>query len=731
MTIILIAEKPTASRTIAEALADKGSLETREGEEGVKYYEFKKDGKDHVIVAAVGHLFTLKQSSKGWGYPVFDVEWVPSFKASRTAAFSKKYFNVVESVIKSEKADEYIVCCDYDEEGSLIGYNILRFLCGQKDANRMKFSTMTKEELIDSYANAMKHMDFGQVEAGLTRHYLDHMWGISLTRALTLAIKKANQRFRILSTGRVQGPVLHMLSKHEKKIRAFKPEPFWQLELEVKIGKQILKALYQKDKIWNKEEAEKILERAKVKEAIVKDITKKIITQKPPNPYNTTSFLADIYRFFGYSPQQGMAIAESLYQAGYISYPRTSSEKLPADINYRKILTNIFKQNRYKKFADLLLNKKELKPVEGKKIDPAHPAIYPTGEIPKKLGAKQQRVYDLVVHRFFAVFGDPAKRESQKILLSVNGEIFFLTGKKTIEPGWITLYGKYAAREEILLPDIKIGDKLPIKKAELLSKETQPPPRFSQGSVLKEMENQGLGTKATRSQILQILYNRGYLIGRSIEVTELGLQLSGILEKNVPDVISEKLTRHFEEECDLVESGKIKREEVLEEAKNKLIKICDGFRKKEAKIGKELTEAVIATQDKQNILGKCPRCSGTLKVFKMWRTGKRFVGCTGYKKGCRFGMPLPREGIIMSTEKVCEECKTPIIQVYRQGARPFRMCLDINCPTKKDWLDEKKLKKAQAESKKAKRLAELLKCDICNKSFKSKRALSLHKKSHE
>ena len=120
-----------------------------------------------------------------------------------------------------------------------------------------------------------------------------------------------------------------------------------------------------------------------------------------------------------------------------------------------------------------------------------------------------------------------------------------------------------------------------------------------------------------------------------------------------------------------------------------------------------------------------------MKVFKMWRTGKRFVGCTGYKKGCRFGMPLPREGIIMSTEKSCEECKTPIIQVYRQGARPFRMCLDINCPTKKDWLDKKKLKKAQQESKKAKRLAEMLKCEACGKSFKSKRALSLHRKTHK
>ncbi len=729
MTVIMIAEKPNAASAIAEALADKGTLKTNSNEEGVKYYEFMKNNKKHIVVAAVGHLFTLKQSGKGWEYPVFDVEWIPSFKASHTAAFSKKYFDVVQS-ITAKAGDDCIVCCDYDEEGSVIGYNILRFLYNRTDAKRMKFSTMTKEELLDSYENAMKHLDAGQVEAGLTRHYLDYMWGISLTRALTLAIKSAAKRFRILSTGRVQGPVLHMLAKHEKKIKAFRPKPFWQIEIEIKAGKQLLKAAYCKDKIWSKDEADKILKKADVKEAIIKNLTKKIISQSPPKPYNTTSLLADIYRYFGYSPQQGMYIAEALYQDGLISYPRTSSEKLPPDINYKKILTGLSKHEKYSKLSALLLSKAGLKPAEGSKTDSAHPAIYPTGVI-KKIGDKQQKVYDLIVHRFLAVFGDPAKRESQKITLSVGDELFFLSGKRTLEPGWTELYGRYAARDEVLLPDIKVSDKLPVKKIDQLAKETTPPPRFSQGSVLKEMESQGLGTKATRSQILQILYNRGYLIGKSIEVTELGMQLSDILEANIPDVISEKLTRHFEEECDAIESGKLKREQVIDEAKQRLIKISNAFRKKELKIGKELTEAVIATQDKQNILGTCPKCGGTLKVHKLWRTGKRFVGCSGYKKGCRYGMPLPREGVIMSTEKVCDQCKTPIIQVYRQGARPFRMCIDINCPTKKDWLDKNKLKKAKAESRAATRIAEQLTCDICKKTFTSKRALTLHKKTHQ
>src|SRR3989338_3029817 len=246
-----------------------------------------------------------------------------------------------------------------------------------------------------------------------------------------------------------------------------------------------------------------------------------------------------------------------------------------------------------------------------------------------------------------------------------------------------------------------------------MDKKTLPPPRFSQGSVLKEMEQHGIGTKSTRAQILQILYNRGYIVGRSIEVTELGTQLSDILEKNVPDVVSEKLTRHFEEECDFIESGKLKREQVLKEAQRRLEKICTEFKKREKKVGEELTKAVIATQDKQSILGQC-KCGGTLKVHKLWRTGKRFVGCTNYKK-CGTGFPLPREGIIMPQDKICEKCKTPIIRVQPMARRPFRMCLDPLCHTKKDWLDKNKLLKAKRDSIKAKKLAEKNKCPNCSK----------------
>ncbi|MDI6721533.1 MAG: DNA topoisomerase I, partial [Candidatus Aenigmarchaeota archaeon] len=706
-----------------EALAE--SRPEKKGEGKAVWYEFRKGGKLYVTAPAVGHLFTLKQKGKGWTYPAFDVEWIPSFKANRAAAFSQPYFINMENLAKD--AEDVIVATDYDDEGEVIGYNILKLLCGRKTAARMRFSTMTKEELIQSFQKPEK-INLNQVESGYTRHYMDMYWGVNFTRALTLAIKSAAKRFRILSTGRVQGPTLHMLAKHERKINSFIPKPYWEIEADIVLGKQAMKALYEKGKIWDKPQAEKILRTASVKKGIVEDIRKKIMLQKPPKPYNTTSFLADIYRFFGYSPQQGMSIAESLYQAGLISYPRTSSEKLPPDINYKKIITGVGKNPRYAKDAKMLLEKSSLKPEEGSKTDPAHPAVYPTGEM-KKMGEQQQKVYDLCVRRFLACFGDPAKRESQKIIIGIGNNMFFINGKRTIEAGWTALYGKYGARDEVMLPPARKGDEVAVKKVSMLDKKTTPPPRFSQGSVLKEMENRGIGTKATRAQILQILYNRGYLMGKSIEVTELGMQLSDILEKNVQDLVSEKLTRHFEQMMEDVAAGKRKREEVLEEAKKKIEKISTALKKKEKKIGEELTNAVIATQDKQSILGKCLKCGGMLKVHKNWMTKKRFAGCSGYKKGCRVGFPLPREGIIMSTEKECEHCKTPVIQVRSSGRRPFRMCLDPECKTKEEWLDKEKLKRARAESRKNSRLAEKLKCR-CGKSFRSKRALTLHEKSH-
>jgi DNA topoisomerase-1 len=683
--VAIIAEKPDAARRIAEALAENKSLKSFTNEDKVTYYEFKRNGRKHVVVCAVGHLFNLAPINKGWSYPIFNYTWKPSFQVNKDSGFSKKYFDAVNSLLPH--ASEFIIATDYDTEGEVIGANVLRFLAKKNDAKRLKFSTLTKDELIEAYENVLPHIDFGQLEAGLTRHELDWLWGINLTRALTLALKKVAERgFAILSSGRVQSPTLALLVKREEEIRKFKPKPFWQLQLRIKIdGKEVL-AKYEKEQIWKKEEAEKILRECKDKDAVIKNIKKRKYKQLPPVPFNTTDLQAEAYSLFKFSPQQTMAIAESLYQQGFISYPRSASQKLPSIVNYKKILNALATFPQYKKFVEELLKKEKLVPIEGKKTDPAHPAIYATHEVPdiSKLTPQQRKIYDLIARRTLAVFGDASIRESNTIMLDIANHNFILVGKKTLEPGWTKIYEPYIKTEELILPELEIGQKIKVLKIEQLAKETQPPARYSQGSIIKEMEARNLGTRATRSEILQTLYDRGYINGKSIKVTKLGEAVVNALEKYCPKILSEELTRKFEEEMEKVYNKKKKREIVVEEAKKVLTEILNEFKSYEKNIGKELLEALIEARREERKIGVCPNCNGELRIIRSKKTNLFFVGCSNYPR-CKTAYPLPHKARIEPTGKICEKCHTPIIRVFRKGKRPFLMCLDPKCETKANW----------------------------------------------
>src|SRR3989338_8946758 len=228
---LIISEKPDAARRIAESIADKKPNEL-EGN-GVRYYRFTVNGKEHVCAPAVGHLFVLKSSKKGWNYPVFDLEWAPTYQRKGTE-WTEKYFRNIKELAKN--ASEFIDAADFDNEGEVLLYNILRFVCGTENAKRMKFSTLTKDELLESYRNMADSIMFPMAHAGLTRHELDALWGFNLTMALTHALKAGGLKgFSVLSTGRVQGPTLNILMERELEIRNFKPTPFWKLELYVSI----------------------------------------------------------------------------------------------------------------------------------------------------------------------------------------------------------------------------------------------------------------------------------------------------------------------------------------------------------------------------------------------------------------------------------------------------------------------------------------------------------------
>jgi len=680
--ILIIAEKPNAAKKIAESLAE-GKIKVLK-KNGVEYYLFERNSKLHIVAPSVGHIFNLSPREKEWKYPIFDYVWRPSFVVDKSSSFSKKYFEVLKYL--AENAEDFIVATDYDIEGEVIGYNILRFLANRNDAKRMKFSTLTKEELINSYENAMKSLDWNQVEAGLTRHEIDWLWGINLTRALTLSLKNnGNKVFSIISTGRVQGPTLALLAKREEEIEKFIPKPYWEIYAHLEIDGKLFEAIYEKGRIWEKDKAEKTLFSSRTNKAKVVKIKRKQYKILPLPPFNTTDLQTEAYNHFGFSPMQTMSIAESLYQKGAISYPRTSSQKIPSSINISSILKAISNIPQYKKIVGEILSEKEIKVTEGKKDDAAHPAIYPTSEIPNlnELSEQEKKIYDLVVRRFLSAFGKPAIRETLTVVLDLNGNNFLLKGKRTIEEGWMKFYYPYIGLKEINLPDLEEGKELKVNKVELVEKKTEPPNRYTQGSIIKEMEERGLGTKSTRSEVVKILYERGYIEGKSIKVTELGKAVVKTLEKFSSKVISEELTRKLEEDMEKVYSKEKKREEVIKEAKKILEEILEEFKSNERKIGEELSSALLEAREKSLILGNCS-CGGYLKIIKF--NGKMFVGCTNYPK-CKVAYPLPRNTYkIEKTGKICEKCGTPIVRIYRKGKRPFTMCLDPKCPTKANWV---------------------------------------------
>jgi DNA topoisomerase-1 len=673
---LIITEKPAAAKKIADALADGKAINA--GEKGVPQYKVTHNKEDIVVACAVGHLYGLAEKVKRSGtFPVFDIEWKPVFETSKSSAFTKKYLDAIKKLAKDAK--DVVVATDYDVEGEVIGLNIVRYVCKRKDAFRMKFSTLTKDELVDAFKQKSKHLDWGQAKAGETRHYLDWYNGINYSRALTNAIKTTGS-FKLMSTGRVQGPALKIIVDREKEIQKFVPVPYWEISLEGDAQGSSLEAWHEKDKFWDREEAEHVLAKTKGQNsARVSSVERKDFKQQPPFPFDLTTLQVEAYRALGIQPKYTLDIAQNLYVGGYISYPRTSSQKLPPSIGYRKILSALGRNPDYAALAEKLLSLKTLEPHDGEKTDPAHPAIFPTGVQPEFEDKREQKVYDLVVKRFLATFSTPAVRETMSISVDCSGETFIAKGTHTVERGWHSFYAPYVDLEEQELPKLVAHNIVAVKKVEMHHKETQPPKRYTPASIIKELEKRNLGTKATRSEIVDTLFRRGYVDGRSIEATELGIRTVGTLEKHAPKIVDEELTRHFEDEMEDIREGKREPSDVLEEAREALTKILHDFKKEEKEVGKELLDAHIETRNELTGVGKCMVCKeGDLQIRK-GRFGM-FVACNTYP-GCKTTFSLPRNALIKPAKKNCAECGYPmVLAIRKKGAQEF--CLNKECESK-------------------------------------------------
>ncbi len=690
MNKLVIAEKPSVALRLALSLAE--DKPKRHVDHGVSYFELSNRGDKLFVVAAVGHLFTVTESSQEKGLPLFSVEWKPLYKVEKSAYYTKRYLDIISTVGKN--CDVLINACDYDIEGSVIGTNIMSYLLygdpnkdivsGEK-IRRMHFSTTTKQDLLNAYNN-LEPFDRGNFEAGATRHILDWIWGINLSRALMRALSKAG-KYRTLSIGRVQGPALAILVKREQEIESFVPRDFWTVGVVVK-GKEFLNV---KGKIFDKEAADKIAEKAKkAGKALVYSIEKENKRIFPLPPFDLTDLQITASAVLGFDPSKTLQIAQSLYERSYISYPRTSSQKLPYTLNLPRIIKELGEQESYRAYAEELISRHRFVPVEGKKEDEAHPAIFPTGEKPSKLSKEEEKLYDLIVRRFLSVFAEPAIVEKTTVLLKIDDEAYAAEGEKVVEPGWLLFYKYYAVKESVM-PDLDRGETAEVEKVVERKGTTKPPERYTKAMLIQVLESKNLGTKATRAEIVDTLFKRGYVRNSRIEVTPLGRSVYNALSLYAPEIVDENLTRKLEEDMDGLVHGRTTREHVIDEGKEIITRALGKFQTHEKEIGSALLDGV-AESEKPVVLGKCPNCGGDL-LLRHSKNGKNYAICSNWPK-CNTSYPLPANATIVPTGKTCEICHTPIVKVFMKG-KVFTMDLDPNCPSKANWKSKGK-KKAEA-----------------------------------
>ena len=607
---VIICEKPTSAEKIAKALSS--SAKKKVYNKKVKYWELKHDSKDITVVSAVGHLYSLTPDNpKDKVY--FDLHWAPAYEVNKKGSgFTKDYVRAIKKLAKN--ADSYIHACDYDVEGTLIGYNALKYACGQNNLSkisRMKFSTLTKKDLLDAYDNRID-LDMNQVDTGIARHVLDYYFGVNISKALMKSVSNAKHRFLKLSAGRVQTPTLSILVERENEIKDFVPEPYWMIKALIE-GK--IEVDHVDGKIFDKDRAEEIMSKCKGKDA----------------------------------------------------YPRTSSQKLPESLDFKNIFSQLSNDGEFKKHIDQLPSK--LKPNNGKKDDAAHPAIHPTGILPQGLSKDDKKIYQLIVYRFISVFFEAAKFETMSTTLDIEGEKFRFRRRRVTHKGWMEHYPfRNIDNEEF--PDIKEGDIVKVLKLISDEKETKPPARYNQASLIKELEKRELGTKATRADIIDKLYDRKYITGdKQIEVNQLGTNMIDTLSAYCKDLTSEELTRDFENKLEGIDNNTSSRVEVINEGEKEVKVILGDITKNSNEIGTKLYESY----QESNIVGECPNCGGNLVKRYSPKTKSYFVGCSNYPK-CTTIYSIPKGTNFL--KKKCEKCGLPIISF---GKPRQRACLDQNC----------------------------------------------------
>src|SRR5829696_5311200 len=669
---LIISEKANAAKKIARFLAEGPVKDGKH--RSIPHHTFTWKGEECVSVGLKGHVLSLE-------YPEEYSNWQKVEPSSlidaeiRKSVSEKGVAEAVKSLAK--KADRVVIATDFDREGELIGVEALSlaFEANPKlvdHVERSRFSALTKGEVTRAFDEL--------ADAGEARQDIDLIWGATLTRWVSRATKRYGSAF--LSVGRVQSPTLVLIAERERERRAFLSEPYWELEATLKNGGGPFAVRHAHGRFKEEAEARKAFENL-TDTATVTEVKQKLATRSPPAPFNTTGFLTAAASL-GISPSRASRIAEDLYTDGYISYPRTDNTVYPRSLDLREVLGQLKRVEGAGQYAAKLLASGKLSPTRGKRETTDHPPIYPPGYASRRaLRDDQWKIYQLVVRRFLATLSSPAKTLRTTLRFESGGEPLTTSGTVVTEEGWLGVYF-YGRRADEELPALKEGDEVDIVEAEVLGKETQPPSRYGQGRLIKLMEDLGLGTKATRPNIIQNLYDRGYFFVDATVPTEKGIAVARALKDFASEIASHEMTAELEKSMDAISEGKISKENVVDESRDVLRRVYENLTEAE----KEFADIVWDGIRGDETLGKCPESGHNLIIRRNRKSGKRFVGCEGYPE-CRVTYPLPQKGTIIPLGTECDACGSPEIKVLG-GKRPWVTCINMDCPKKQEQRENNK-----------------------------------------
>ena len=667
---LIISEKANTAKKISQFLSE-GSV--KEGKHrSVPHQTFMWKGEETVSVGLKGHVLNPEYPEQYSNWQKVEPRELIDAEILKSVS-EKGVADAVKSL--SKKADRVVIATDFDREGELIGVEALSLVFEANPklvghVERARFSALTPGEVGRAF-DELVEVSRELAEAGEARQDIDLIWGATLTRWVSRATKRYGSAF--LSVGRVQSPTLVLIAEREKERRAFVPVPYWELEVNLKNGEPFTvhhgTVRFEEEARVN-EAYENVAD-----EATVTEVQQKSATRKPPTPFNTTGFLTAAASL-GYSPSRAARLAEDLYTDGYISYPRTDNTVYPRSLDLREVLGYLKRVEGAGPYAEKLLQGGKLSPTRGKKETTDHPPIYPTGYASKKaLRDDQWKIYQLVVRRFLATLSEPSKSLRTTLRFDSGGEPLTTGGTVVTEEGWLGVY-PYSRRADEEIPNLDEGDVVKVVDKTIHAKETQPPGRYGAGRLINVMEDLGLGTKATRPNIIQNLYDRGYVHDDPLVPTEKGVKVAEALTDFASEIASHEMTAELERSMDAISEGRISKDSVVDESRDVLRRVYDHLQNVETEFADIVWEGIRTDET----LGKCPESGHDLIVRRSRKSRKRFVGCSGYPD-CNVTYPLPQRGEIIPLGTECDACGSPEIKVLG-GKRPWVTCINMECPKK-------------------------------------------------